>query len=589
MRRIRLGESTASRQPVEIPRDAFRTHFHLIGGTGKGKTTAIHTMLQPLIVDPFDPACFIIIDRLGNFSEELLLWMSSRFCTDDARRRLVHLEPAREDVVCPLNPLLYETPAHGYYRVERATDIILRAWESVNIEAMPRLARWVFNSFWAAAQLGLTISDCVHFLMPGSPFHQPLLQLLPSRLQAEWHEITSGRGQEAMRLLDSSRNRLRPYFDSDILRRMFGADQTRLDVGRLMREARVVIVNLAPKNRLSTQLADTIGALLINEVLAVARSLPRDLRYPTYLLLDEFQNFVGPDIEAALPEVRQLGLRLILSHQGFSQLKRGGYDLTNMIWQAQSRLIFGVQGEDADLLANELASLTFNPRLVKDEFWSRRQRVSGHRIESLKGASTSFGSSDSDGTSEGSSESRSRGESSRPYKSDSRVDNTSDSRSDQESRQRSHSSSRSTSESSHETLVPIHEEFSELSNRTYVSFDEQRSVWAREVRRLETGHALLRLVNDPALHRVKVKRSTPGYLTYDLQTLARRFPEAIERMERLMEENFRSDFFVPAATIDREIDERLLRVLQRKIIIPASATLHGAVDEDAAVGGSPFV
>ena len=56
-------------------------------------------------------------------------------------------------------------------------------------------------------------------------------------------------------------------------------------------------------------------------------------RYTTYLWLDEFQNFVGPDIESALPEVRQLALRLILSHQSLSQLKRGDYDLSNMIYQ----------------------------------------------------------------------------------------------------------------------------------------------------------------------------------------------------------------------------------------------------------------
>ena len=91
------------------------------------------------------------------------------------------------------------------------------------------------------------------------------------------------------------------------------------------------------------------------------------MRYPTYLLLDEFQNFVGPDIDAALPEVRQLALRLILSHQSFSQLRRGDYDLTSMIFQAQSRMIFGVQGDDADILANEVGSLTFDPRRIKDE------------------------------------------------------------------------------------------------------------------------------------------------------------------------------------------------------------------------------
>ncbi len=585
MRQIHLGVHSADGRPVEIPRDAFRTHFHLIGGTGKGKTTAIHTMLQPLLTDPFDPACFFIIDRLGNFSQELLLWMSSQFCTESARKRLVYIEPAREDVVAPFNPLLYDTPAHGYYRVERATEIILRAWESTNIEAMPRLARWVFNSFWAAAQLGLTIADCVHFLMPGSTHHAGLLQLLPEQLQAEWREIMRG-GQDAVRILDSSRNRLRPYFTSDILRRMFGSEESRLDVRRLMQEAKIVIVNLAPKNRLSTQLGDTIGAMLINEVLAVARSLPRDVRFPTYLLLDEFQNFIGPDIQAALPEVRQLGLRLILSHQSLSQLERGEYDLTSMIWQAQSRLIFGVQGEDADLLANELASLTFDPRLIKDEFWSRRQRVAGHDIRILKGSSATSGSSDTDGRTEGSTRANSRGESSRPFKWDSRVNNSSDSTSTQQGRQRSYSNSHSTSDSEHETLVPSYEEFLELSNRTYVSFDEQRSLWASKVRNLATGEALLRLVNDGRLQTVNVKRSTPGFLTFDLPTLARRFPAVVERMDKMVEQNFLSDLFVSAEVIDRQSEARLARVLHSRIVLHTSSDGNGDVERPDAP--SPF-
>ena len=50
--------------------------------------------------------------------------------------------------------------------------------EDVNIEAMPRLG-WTFNAFWAAAQLRLTIADCVHLLMPGSPYHRRLLECLP--------------------------------------------------------------------------------------------------------------------------------------------------------------------------------------------------------------------------------------------------------------------------------------------------------------------------------------------------------------------------------------------------------------------------
>src|SRR5438270_524587 len=110
-----------------IPRNAFQTHMHLIGGTGKGKTTAIHTMLHPL-------------------------------------------------------------------------------------------------------------------------------------LRAEWKEIQKG-GSEATRILESSRNRLKPYFEAPILQNMFGSAKSHLDVLRFMREGRIVILNLAPRNRLSMQLGDAIGAL----------------------------------------------------------------------------------------------------------------------------------------------------------------------------------------------------------------------------------------------------------------------------------------------------------------------------------------
>ena len=208
MKSILLGADAANEESIRIPKKAFGTHFHLIGGTGKGKTTAIHTLLWPMLRDPSDRSCFIIVDRLGNLSEELLLWMASPdYCTDYVRDRLVYIEPACEDVVLPFNPLLYDTPSHGYFRVERTTEVILRAWQSVDIDAMPRLARWTFNAFWAAAQLGLTVSDCWHFLLPDSKYHRPLMQLLPDRLQMEWQEVANARSAEATRLLDSSRNR----------------------------------------------------------------------------------------------------------------------------------------------------------------------------------------------------------------------------------------------------------------------------------------------------------------------------------------------------------------------------------------------
>jgi hypothetical protein len=477
--RILLGHDRETGEEVRVPVGAFKTHFHLIGGTGKGKTTAIHTLLHPLLMEPREKACFVIIDRLGNLSNELLLWMSSRYCTDAVRRRLVYIQPSREDRTIGFNPLLYgDSEDEGYYKVRRATSVILRAWEDTNIEAMPRLARWTFNAFWAAAQLKLTVSDCVHFLLPGSDHHKRLIGCLPEQLRWEWNDILKTSPTEVSRILESTRNRLKPYFESGILRRMFGASESGLDMNRFMREARIVLVNLAPENRLDEQLGDAIGGLIINETLAAARSQTIPGAYPTYLLLDEFQNFVGPDIESALPEVRQLGIRLILSHQSFAQLQRGEHDLTTMIWQAQSRMIFGVAGEDASILGDELAALHFDPKRIKEETYVRRQRIARYEkilLESWSEAEKR-GKSQSDtwGWDKGASDTWPRN-----------VPNATTTHGRREGEKGgggySESEETSTSAGRAEHMHPVHEEYDELAGRVFFTPEEQRGEWGRKV------------------------------------------------------------------------------------------------------------
>jgi TraM recognition site of TraD and TraG len=557
-----LGHLRGNGAEFSIPGDAFKTHFHLIGGTGKGKTTAIHQLLRPLLMDRHPPAAFFIIDRLGNLSWELLLWMSSKFCPEHVRERLLYIEPSREDVVMGFNPLIYDTPQHGYYKVQRATDIILRAWDSVDIETMPRLARWTFNSFWAAAQLGLTIADCGHLLMPGSEYHRPILDCLPPLLKAEWAEIMQARGVEAMRLLESSRNRLKPYFEAPVLRNMFGATESRLDVGRFMRDRRIVLLNVAPQNRLSPQLGDAIGALVLNEVLATARSFPMGERHPTFLVLDEFQNFVGPDLESALPEVRQLGIRLILSHQSLSQLERGDYDLTNMIFQAQSRIAFGVQSEDADILGREFASMTYDPKRIKHELYTTRQRIAGHEIVDLRSWSDAQQEaeqwSDTYGTEWNESEKVIR-----PYRGEP-VPSEGKGRGRSESKNKGGSKGATHTTGGAQHLKPIHEEVRELGSLTFYTGDEWDRVWAKRARLLPTGVALVRLVNDDRLHEVAVENSAFGYLSWDRSELAKRLPRVLEDLHKLLERNFRSEVFTTPEVIERETEERLRRVLRRR-------------------------
>ncbi len=587
---VYLGTDRKTGQRVYLPADCWKTHLHLLGGTGKGKTTLIETMLHQLLLDP-RPACHFIIDRMGSFSFSLLAWFASPWCPQWVRDRLVYIEGANERLVCPLHLLRYDTPAHGYYKVGRTTDVILRAWASQNIEETPRLARWIFNVFWAAAQLGLTVADCAHLLMPGSPLHDPMLRLLPAMLQAEFREIQQARGGEVGRMLEAPRNRLKPFFENPILRAIFGSTRSNLDVLRFMREGRIVLVNLAPQNRLSGQVSDAYGAMLLNEILAVLRSQPTGERYRTFIWLDEFQRFAkGPDVAEALPEMRQMlaGGGFIVSHQTLAQLESDETNLREIIYQCQTRGIFGVQGADADELAHELASITYRDKWVKDEMRTLKQLQTGHEVRLLgawsqsdaeaKTWSDTYGTnwsaaksisemagwqhSDQHGSARRDGDPRAtRTGGGSDGRSGGRTNVASDSQGGNASNTNGGSITHTNGASIHEQLVPILHTFEEVTRRSYYDFNEQAVLWGQSLRNQARGQCVLRMVDDPTVYEVDIERHAPGYLSWDLNTLRDRYPQAIEALYALVEANYGSELFVSPEQIERETAERLERVL----------------------------
>jgi len=589
-----LGKDRLTGKSVEIPREAWDTHFHLIGSTRKGKTTLLQSMLCQLMRNPHRRDAFFIIDRMGSFSHWLLLWMASPYCPQWVRDRLLYIESSRESETMPFNPLGHTTQAEGYFKVGRAVDCVLRGWTNQNLEEMPRLARWIHNAFWAVAKLGLAIADTAHLLFPGSPYHDAMLNLLPPMLQVEWAEILNARGGEAARMLEAPRNRMKPIYENEILARIYGSTRNCFDALRFMREGRIVLVNLAPNNRINDQMADAIGGMMICEILSAARSLPPGIRYPTYLVLDEFQRFVGPDMLEAIPEVRQKGIRLLLSHQSFSQLEKGSVDMRSLIWQPQSRMMFGVAGEDADLLAAEIASLRYDPKKVKEELFTRRQMLKEQQIQWFASYSESEAEAENwnrtvgknwnqhEGRSAANSTNESIGQGTSlapdallPTRSgnrgrgsahtDARTDGTS--AGGNEAAGQGGSKTTTMGRSMQERLVGVYEEFLELASRTFYQFEEQKQEWARDIRLQITGQVLTKLVNDPTIYQVDVERYAPGHLGWDYAKIAKHLPSAVDALEAMLAKNFASDLFVSPAVIDREREERLERILHPVIEI----------------------
>jgi hypothetical protein len=379
--------------------------------------------------------------------------------------------------------------------------------------------------------------------------------MLPLHEQAEWFEILKETKGQAAIILEAARNRISIINDYIVLQRFFGSIINRFDVSRFMEEGKIVIVNLSPGDRkLSFQASDMIGSMIVNEVFnqALARYATTKCPNDTFLVIDEFQRLLGPDIYDFLPIVRNAGIHLILANQSFAQLVQGEIDLRPLIAQARSRLMFANDFEDADLLAEEVANFKWDPDEIKRDYKSYRTRIAGYE----KLITQSWGNTATGTKSWTHQMSTGQGVQTPddPYRkgSKSRQMGSADTDGRSQSDAQSHGLS--------EHLVPMHEEFYETVRVDYRSREEVVHEWRRNIRSFQTGECLTKLANDPELYRVLV-----NYLPqYD-------DPQLDAAVEELLARNYEEGPFITADEADRELEQVRQKLLAGpKLTVPAA-------------------
>lgn len=125
----------------------------------------------------------------------------------------------------------------------------------------------------AMAAMQFPIAMSRYLLHPGTREHELILDRIPGDIKHHWAEILRARGNEAVRILESTRNRFDPFYESAILRRMFGSTRSHFNCEQFIRDRRIVIVNLAKLGNLPVHLGNTLGSLIVNEVFETAYNM----------------------------------------------------------------------------------------------------------------------------------------------------------------------------------------------------------------------------------------------------------------------------------------------------------------------------
>jgi hypothetical protein len=392
-------------------------HTHVIGSTGTGKSKFLELMLRQDIIDR--NCGLVLIDPHGSLYDEMVMYVSHKF--PHLADRFVLFAPSKElNQVVGFNPI----PADREY-IDYALDMLisacLKAWGQHSSDTTPRITKWLENIFYPLIINELTLIEAAPFFDIGGKDSKAKREALLSSVSSDvvlgdWLMFESSTLTQKQMLIEGASNRLRKFLRSEIIRNIIGQKEKALNFQEIMQSNKIVLVNLNSYGKVSSEAAQLLGIMLVNEIFRCAKMRdPRDPNLkPFYLYIDEFGQFITRDIAKALEETRKYKLFLILAHQHLAQLKKDDeYLYASVLTNCKNKVVFGgLSKEDAEIMSDEIVTGFINLKSIKDEMYTTKVRhVEETRIVKGRSTSKSYGTSESETQTNSNSITETKGES----------------------------------------------------------------------------------------------------------------------------------------------------------------------------------
>lgn len=292
-------------RPFAIPPERWFEGTWIVGAQGRGKST----LLRQLILHHYPNASIIILDAKGD-----LLNSFRRMAA--IRDRLVIIEPDLEHPPA-LNPLDIGGNAVEFlaYLFE-LLDTKMTANQTTLFRLVLTLVQQIPNATLE------TVRDIIlNGWEPYEPYVRTLKKIDQDFFDKEFHtKIYSERKPEVLL-------RLRLLLSNPYLEAMFQAPRTKIDLGALMDEGKIICINNSyHPDKLGEDGAEFFGRVVIALVWAAARrraALPDSQKRPVFFVIDEAHCVISRDTTIAkiIQQCRSQKIAMIFSHQEVQQIK----------------------------------------------------------------------------------------------------------------------------------------------------------------------------------------------------------------------------------------------------------------------------
>lgn len=317
-------------QPVCIPEKERLTHMYVVGQTGTGKTTLLKNMI---LADMQAGRGVGVIDPHGDLFEEIL-----QIIPPERMKDVVIFDPMDSEYPVGFNLLECSSDQQRQIVVREMRAIMRRYLEDTYKHMAAEFTGPIFYQHMQMNML-LTMSDPNR---PGTLLE--FYQIYQSRnywkrwMPLKWEDeqlrrwvdtalprsdYTDRRNPQEASLGEYLSSKFIDFIFDPRLRLIFGQPRSSINLGNIMNEGKILLVNLA-KGLIGEANAQFLGLILMAkfqaEVMSRAHQAPTE-RKPFYLYVDEFQSLATENFSVLLSEARKFGVSLILANQFISQIR----------------------------------------------------------------------------------------------------------------------------------------------------------------------------------------------------------------------------------------------------------------------------
>jgi len=297
----------------------YNRHFHYLGVSGSGKSTAIATVIVQHILQGRGVS---LIDPHGDLAVLVMKLLADRgyFQRDEDYDRIRYFDFGHPDRVPPMNVL--NQPDEDNDNVASAlAAVCLRIWPNLDTVGVTFL-NIIKNAAYALVEAGLPLPAMQPFLEEPA-FREMVLGHATDPHIGRFFTNRFNRWRDQTEKIESTQNRLDLFTFSPRMRAMFGERENIVPYGQIMQEGKSAIYNLSA---LDEEKNNFVAAFLFYGYERAAHcraAIEEDDRVHHYLFADEFQNFTtknGKSFGDMLSGVRKYRLNLSLANQNYGQI-----------------------------------------------------------------------------------------------------------------------------------------------------------------------------------------------------------------------------------------------------------------------------